>query len=237
METSEVKLEQVDSTMEAAKSLADRQDFLLVSASAQTHGKGTRGRPWQSHPGNIYMTVGLHRRHLPPARLALLPLEMGLHLWDAAAVELPAGARSGLTLKWPNDLLIGGAKAAGILMESYGEFLLVGIGINVAGAPMVEDGGTPSACLADAGMATARKDALVDDLYRRMRSAPRTAEDYDADSVLLQWQSKVDWQRGHLIRDRPGRPLVLPLAVNRHGHLQVEHGDGSREWLVSEYLA
>jgi BirA family biotin operon repressor/biotin-[acetyl-CoA-carboxylase] ligase len=237
METSEVKLESVGSTMDAAKSLAERQDFLLVSADAQTNGKGTRGRPWQSHPGNIYMTLGINRRHLPPGRLGLLPLEMGLHLWDSAAAELPAGARSDLALKWPNDLLLRGAKAAGILMESYGEFLLVGIGINVAGAPMVEDGGTPSACLAAAGMALARKDALVDDLYLRVRSAPRTAEDYDAEAVLVRWQGKVDWRRAHAIRDRPGTPMVLPLAVNRHGHLQVEHGDGSREWLVSEYLA
>ncbi len=237
MQTSELKLASVDSTMEAAKGLAASQDFLLVSAEAQTRGKGTRGRPWQSRPGNIYVTLGVNRRHLPPARLALLPLEMGLHLWEAAAALLPTDSRKCLTLKWPNDLLIKGGKAAGILMESYGEFLLIGIGINVAAAPEVTDGGTPSACLGQAGMPLDGKDALIDDLYRRVQAAPKDAEAYAAESILLRWQGKVDWDRAHIIRDRPGKPLVLPLAVNGQGHLQVRHADGSREWLVAEYLA
>jgi BirA family transcriptional regulator, biotin operon repressor / biotin---[acetyl-CoA-carboxylase] ligase len=237
MDTSELRLRSVGSTMDAAKALAAEQDFLLVSAEEQTRGKGTRGRPWQSFPGNAYITMGIHRRHLPPARLALLPLEMGLHLWDAAAAALPAASRPRLALKWPNDLLLGGGKAAGILMESHGDFLLIGIGINVAGAPQVADGGTPSACLAEAGMPVAAKDALVEDIYRRVQAAPRRDPDYAAESILLQWQGKVDWNRVHLIRDRPGAPQVLPLSVNRHGHLQVRHADGSREWLVSDYLA
>lgn len=236
MVTSELRLETVDSTMEAAKSLAATQDFLLVTAEEQTLGKGTRGRVWQSLPGNIYMTIGVNRRHLPPARLALLPLEMGLHLWEAAAAAVSPSQRSGLHLKWPNDLLLFGSKAGGILMESHGEFLLVGLGINVAGAPPVGDGGTPSACLAQAGMPVDGKDALVEDIYRRVREAAREADAYDAEAVLLQWQGKVDWQRLHGLRDRAGTPSVLPMSVNKHGHLQVRHADGSREWLVSEYL-
>ncbi|HKP97705.1 MAG TPA: biotin--[acetyl-CoA-carboxylase] ligase [Fibrobacteria bacterium] len=236
MITSEHRLGSVDSTMEAAKSLAASQDFLLVSAEAQTQGKGTRGRAWQSPPGNIYMTLGIHRRRLPPARLALLPLEIGLHLWEAAAAAVSPAQRGGLTLKWPNDLLLRGSKVAGILMESHGEFLLVGIGINVAGAPPVADGGAPSACLADAGMPADGKAALVEDLYRRVREAPSGTEGYDPETILLQWQGKVDWERSHRLRDRPGTPWVTPISVNRHGHLQVRHADGGREWLVAEYL-
>lgn len=236
MITSEHWLGTVDSTMDAARSLAKDQDFLLVSADSQTRGKGTRGRAWQSLPGNIHMTVGIHRRRLPPARLALLPLEMGVHAWDAAAVGIAASERGNLTLKWPNDLLFRGRKTAGILMESHGEFLLVGIGINVAAAPEVADGGTPSACLAEAGMPADGKNGLVEDFYRRVRLAPADAEGYDPESVLLQWQGKVDWSRSHRLRDRSGTPTVTPVSVNRQGHLQVRHPDGSREWLVSDYL-
>ena len=221
--------------MDAAKTLAASQDFLLVSADAQTHGKGTRGRPWQSLPGNIYMTLGLNRRHLPAPRLALLPLETGLHLWEAAASLLPAAARPALNLKWPNDLLWNGRKAAGILMESHGDFLLIGIGINVAGAPPVADSGTPSACLAEAGLSSDKREFLIDDLYRRLRDAP-AGDGYDPEAILLQWQGKVDWNRTHRLRDRAGTPWVTPLSVNTQGHLQVRHGDGSREWLVSDYL-
>jgi BirA family biotin operon repressor/biotin-[acetyl-CoA-carboxylase] ligase len=237
MITTEHRLGTVDSTMDAARALAADQDFLLVSAEEQTRGKGTRGRAWQSLRGNVYMTLGIHKRHLPPARLALLPLEIGLHLWEAAAARVASSERLSLTLKWPNDLLYRGSKAAGILMESHGDFLLIGIGINVAGAPPVTDGGTPSACLADAGMDKTGKGLLVEDIYRRIREAPSDAERYDPDAMLLAWQGKVDWNRSHHLRDREGRPWVQPVSVNRHGHLQIRHTDGSREWLVSDYLA
>lgn len=223
--------------MDAAKSAADGQDFLLVSAKEQTRGKGTRGRPWTSVPGNIYMTVGIHRRRLPSSRLALLPLEAGLHLWECVAAALPRSAPAGLTLKWPNDLLLSGRKAAGILMESHGEFLMIGIGINVAGAPTVDDGGTPAACLAQAGMEPAARRPLIEDLYRRFREAPWQDREQDPEGILLRWQGKVDWNRTHRLRDRPGTPEVVPMSVNRLGHLQVRHADGSREWLVSDYLA
>lgn len=237
MLTTEIRLGLVESTMDAAKSLAASQDFILVSAEGQTKGKGTRGRVWESAPGNIYMTFGIHRRHLPPARLALLPLEMGLHLWEAAASLAASEHRRHLNLKWPNDLLLRGAKAAGILMEAYGDFMLVGIGVNVAGAPPVTDGGSPSACLAQAGISPESKDALVEDIYRRARDSLLRPDQFEADTLLLRWQAKVDWKRRHRLRNREGAPFVLPLGVNGHGHLQVEHGDGSHEWLVSEYLA
>lgn len=240
--TTELRLESVDSTMDAARAVAGTQDFLLVSAESQTGGKGTRGRPWYSPSGNIYMTLGINRRHLPAERLALFPLEMGTWLCEEACLRLPESRRSGLVLKWPNDLLIRGAgasppsKTAGILMESYGEFLLAGIGINVTEAPAVADGGTPSACLADHGMPVSETPALVEGLYRRVLAA-FAAGNPDPEKVLLAWQAKVDWQANHRLRDRPGHPWVLPVAVNRQGHLLVTHGDGSLEWLVSDYLA
>jgi BirA family transcriptional regulator, biotin operon repressor / biotin---[acetyl-CoA-carboxylase] ligase len=163
-------------------------------------------------------------------------LEMGVHAWEAAAAGIMVSERANLTLKWPNDLLFRGRKSAGILMESHGEFLLVGIGINVAEAPAVSDGGAPSACLSEAGMPGDGKNGLVEDLYRRVRLAPADAGEYDPESVLLQWQGKVDWNRSHRLRDRSGTPMVTPVSVNRQGHLQVRHPDGAREWLVSEYL-
>jgi biotin-[acetyl-CoA-carboxylase] ligase BirA-like protein len=236
MITAEIHLDTVESTMETAKAMADGQDFLLAWADAQTHGKGTRGRRWQSLMGNVYMTIGIHRRHLSRERLALLPLETGLHVWEECAARVSPAHRKDLTLKWPNDLLLDGRKTAGILMESHGDFMLIGIGVNVAGSPPVADGGTPSACLADAGMPVEGKDPLVEGIYRRIREAPAAGDLYSPESVLLQWQGKVDWNRAHRLRDRPGTPIVLPLSVNRQGHLQVQHADGSREWLVADYL-
>lgn len=240
MITSEVILGTTESTMDAAKSLASSQDFLLVSADEQTRGKGTRGRAWRSLPGNVYMTLGINRKYLPPHRLALFPLEFGVQVWEEAAARIPVANRMRLHLKWPNDLMYGDAKVAGILMESHGAFLLIGLGVNVAGAPEITDGGGPSACLADAGMDPAAKPDFIQGVYRRVKEAlaikAGTESGADSDDVLLRWQGKVDWDRTYRLRDREAQPLVQPVSVNGQGHLQVRHADGSHEWLVADYL-
>lgn len=236
MITSEARLESVESTMDAARAMAAGQDYLLVWAKEQTRGKGTRGREWRSAAGNVYMTLGVNRRRLPPARLGLLPLELGVHVWEECFGWIATERRPGLRLKWPNDLLWEGRKAGGILIESHGDFLMAGIGINLARAPDVHDGGAPSACLAEAGVPEGRREELIEGIYRRVREAPCDGS-YDPESVLMRWQAKVDWERAHRLRDRPGTPAVKPVSVNAHGHLLVRHEDGREEWLVSEYLA
>lgn len=225
-----------ESTMVSARSLADDRDFLLVTSESQSGGRGTRGRAWQSPPGNVYMTVGIHRRRLPPERLALLPLELGLVLWEEAAARIEARLRRGLTLKWPNDLLLDGRKAAGMLMESHGEHLLCGVGVNVAVAPEVGDGGSPAARLADAGMPAKDCRPFAEGFYRRVRAALGDSGRFEPEAVLMGWQARSDWNRAHRLRDRDGNPWVQPVSLNRQGHLLVRHADGATEWLVSDYL-
>jgi BirA family biotin operon repressor/biotin-[acetyl-CoA-carboxylase] ligase len=230
-------LESAESTMDAARAAARDQDFLLVTAAVQTRGKGTRGRVWQSQAGNVHMTVGIHRRHLPPDRLALLPLEIGILLWEEAAARIAPESRPRLALKWPNDLLLEGAKAAGVLIEGSGEMMLVGAGVNVAQAPEVADGGSPSACLSQAGMPSGGARDFAEGFFRRLLAAYQDPAAFDPEAVLMAWQSRSDWNRRHRLRDRPGTPIVQPVSLNRHGHLLVRHADGATEWLVSEYLA
>jgi len=162
-----------------------------------------------------------------------------LHVWDECAGAVAAAGQGSLRLlqlKWPNDLLWQGRKAGGILVESYGEFMLAGIGLNLAQAPEVSDGGSTSACLAEAGVPPDAREGLIEGIYRRIREAPADSG-YDAESLLLRWQAKVDWERSHRLRDRPGTPEVRILSVNAQGHLLVRHADGREEWLVSDYLA
>ncbi len=247
MNTTEIRLESVESTMDEAKNIASSQDFLLVTAMQQTRGKGTRGRFWSSCNGNIHMTVGIHRRYLPAQRLALLPLEMGLHVWEETAGHISSHNRPNLALKWPNDLFYKGNKVAGILIESHKDFFMVGIGINIVASPTINDGGAPSACLVDAGMLPEAVGTCIEGIYQRIMAVmpiPDTQladsdfidSGYSAETILLNWQAKVDWNRWHRMRDRAGQPLVKPVSVNQQGHLQVSHTDGSREWLVAEYL-
>ncbi len=220
--------------MVEAKKLAGDQDFILIVSEEQTQGKGTRGRNWTGFPGNIFATVGIHRKYLPPTRLALLPLEIGLHVYEEAASRINSQFRSKLNLKWPNDLMLEDSKVGGILIESHGNFLLVGVGVNLAGAPLIIDGGRKSGCLADAGMNIQDKKAFIDGLYQRIKLHDPHS---DQDLLLLEWQAKIVWTKMYPLRDREGQPLVKPMVINRQGHLKVRHQDGSQEWLVADYLA
>jgi len=106
----------------------------VVWATEQTGGRGRHGRQWSSPPGNLYATVILnHERQMTDA--PQLALVTGIAIAEAVADDLPAGT---VTMKWPNDLLLNGAKSAGILLESGGTNaspVLIGSGINIDSAP------------------------------------------------------------------------------------------------------
>jgi BirA family biotin operon repressor/biotin-[acetyl-CoA-carboxylase] ligase len=111
---------------------------LWIVAERQTAGRGRHGRPWTSPEGNVYASLLL----VDPCAMCDAPqlgFVTGLAAHDAAAALLGEGR--GLALKWPNDLLLDGAKLAGILLEAQavgsGRVLAVaiGCGVNVATSP------------------------------------------------------------------------------------------------------
>ncbi|GGD93017.1 biotin--[acetyl-CoA-carboxylase] ligase [Tsuneonella deserti] len=108
-------------------------DWLV--ADRQTAGRGRQGRQWFDGSGNFMgSTVVRPAPHDPPA--PTLALMTGLAVYETIAPLLAdPGA---LSLKWPNDLLIGRAKLAGILLERAGDAVIVGIGVNLAAAPQVD---------------------------------------------------------------------------------------------------
>ncbi|WP_343070922.1 biotin--[acetyl-CoA-carboxylase] ligase [Sphingomonas sabuli] len=100
----------------------------------QTAGRGRQGRSWITRPGNFFgSTLVVLRAGDPPPQS--LSLAAGLALIEAA--ETAVGGQP-LQLKWPNDLLLGGAKLAGILLERHGDRVVIGFGVNLADAPAVE---------------------------------------------------------------------------------------------------
>ena len=135
-----VALDWVDSTNDEAKRLATAgaEAGTVVWARAQSGGRGRRGRSWSSPPGNLYCSLLLRPEALA-AEIGQLCFVAALGVGDAVAGLLPAGAE--VRLKWPNDVLIGGAKVAGILIETASvggggvQWVIVGTGINVASSP------------------------------------------------------------------------------------------------------
>lgn len=130
----------IGSTNDEAKRLArdGAAEGTVVWARAQSAGRGRRGRPWISPPGNLYVSLILRPR-AEPEQAAQLGFVAALAVGEALHASVPGLV--GLAYKWPNDVLLGGRKIAGILLESEmgaGEalsFLVAGIGINLDSAP------------------------------------------------------------------------------------------------------
>jgi BirA family transcriptional regulator, biotin operon repressor / biotin---[acetyl-CoA-carboxylase] ligase len=132
-----VTLGEVDSTNEEVRRRADAGATgpLWIRADSQTKGRGRRGRSWLSAPGNLFMT-GLLTLDCTPAQAANLSFVTALAV--AEAIDHFVEPKN-VQLKWPNDVLICGAKTSGILLESWnaqnGFQVAVGIGINVVTMP------------------------------------------------------------------------------------------------------
>ena len=131
-----VALESVGSTNEEAKRLAraGAEDGMLVWAKEQTAGRGRRGNAWTSPAGNLYTSLVL-RPEVPPARFGELGFVAALAIGETLGAFVEPLTE--LRYKWPNDVLLNGSKASGILLEgeSGADWLVLGIGINVAHHP------------------------------------------------------------------------------------------------------
>lgn len=137
-----IRLGAVTSTMAEAARLGDagEPEGTVVLAAAQTDGRGRAGRAWDAPPGTAVLASVLLRPPVPPARLSVLSLLVGVAA--AEAIEQVAGLPC--RLKWPNDLWLGsddpGRKAGGILLTSRlgadgVNQVVAGIGINVTALP------------------------------------------------------------------------------------------------------
>jgi BirA family biotin operon repressor/biotin-[acetyl-CoA-carboxylase] ligase len=114
-----------------ARARAGAPEGLVLVAEEQVAGRGRMGRTWVSPPrAALTFSVLLRPDGVPPARLGWLPLLAGV----ATAGALHQVSGLDVRLKWPNDVLVGPRKLAGILAEASGGAVVVGIGLNVSTA-------------------------------------------------------------------------------------------------------
>lgn len=105
-------------------------DGSWLRAMRQTGGRGRLGRKWESPIGNLYASTLVRLTESdPPARTLALVAANAVH---ASVAPLCSGQTR---IKWPNDIMVDGAKIAGILLERAGDAVVVGIGVNVASHP------------------------------------------------------------------------------------------------------
>jgi BirA family biotin operon repressor/biotin-[acetyl-CoA-carboxylase] ligase len=111
-----------------AAARAGEPEGLVLVAEAQRAARGRLGRRWESPPGaGLTFSVLLRPAGVPPSSLGWLPLLAGV----AVAVGVAAASGVQARLKWPNDVLVGERKLAGILAEGWGGAIVIGAGINV----------------------------------------------------------------------------------------------------------
>jgi BirA family biotin operon repressor/biotin-[acetyl-CoA-carboxylase] ligase len=213
-----IELARVDSTnSEALRRAAEgAPNGTVIWAHEQTAGRGRQGRTWQSLAGNLTVSF-LLRPAVAPARLPELSLLAGIALCDALAGLLPRGAD--LALKWPNDVLLGGAKLAGILLESAGDgAVAVGIGVNVATSPADEALAYPATRLIDQAPATTVA-GLLQVLAASLDAWLASWQASGFEPVRAAWRARGPKQ-GDAVRLRVGSDTMV-------GHYQGLADDGS----------
>ena len=158
---------ELDSTNSEAQRLAQAGEPgpVWIIADRQTAGRGRRGRTWSTDTGNLATTL-LLRPDAPPAIVGQLSFVAALAAAEMAAHFAP---KATITVKWPNDVLADGKKLAGLLLEAgpapQGNWLAVGIGVNLASAP--EGTEFPATSLAQLGIAAPSSDEALTILAAR----------------------------------------------------------------------
>jgi BirA family transcriptional regulator, biotin operon repressor / biotin---[acetyl-CoA-carboxylase] ligase len=229
-------LESVGSTNEHAFACArsGERGPLWIVARRQTCGRGRRGRAWVSDPGNLYASL-LLTDPAPADRAAELSFVAALAVHDAIVMVAPAlGPRLGL--KWPNDVLVDGAKVAGILVEGESSAVkfvtVVGIGVNCTSHPSATV--YPATDLVSAGaMASfeALSAALITASAERLRQWDRGA---GFASIRADWLDRAtgigsDIRIAAAQREIVGRFETLDSA----GRLVLKRPDGQRELVAA----
>ena len=211
------------STQEAALGMASdgAPEWTLVSARHQTAGRGRLGRTWHDEPGRALMFSLVLRPDLSPELGGLLTLLAGTTLVRACA-ELGS---TDAACRWPNDLLVAGRKAGGILAESRvagGRFehVVLGVGVNL---------GAPPPGLPEAGAVEAEDEALLTGFLRAFAEGYRPADPAFAHSVTAAYR-EVCATLGTRVRARTSTGAIVEgsaLDVDGTGALVVGTATGT----------
>ncbi|MEP7221973.1 MAG: biotin--[acetyl-CoA-carboxylase] ligase [Novosphingobium sp.] len=200
---------------------AQEGDWLL--ADRQTSGRGRQGREWFDGLGN-FMGSTVVRPGLGDPPAASLALVIALSLHEVVSARLCPHARP--LLKWPNDLMIGEAKLAGVLLERVDDSVVIGVGVNLAAAPPVE--GRATAACAQFGPPPDR-DLFASDLAATFCQDLARWRCYGLAPVIARWQAAAHPLGTLLSVGEPGEPLLHGAfaGLTDDGALRLTIGDGT----------
>jgi BirA family biotin operon repressor/biotin-[acetyl-CoA-carboxylase] ligase len=232
----------VDSTNRVALELghAGEPEGAVVLSEEQTAGRGRAGHNWHSERATgIYVTI-LLRPRLAPVQAPLLTMLAGLSAH--AAIQAQTGLD--VDLKWPNDLLIGGKKAGGILTEMHAEpnqvrFVIVGIGLNVNQEKFPADLAPIATSLrAATGRAQSRLELLVR-LLREFESDYNRFLSEGPASVVERFAAISSYTQGKRVRVTNGKESFtgITAGLGAEGLLQVKRDNGQLVTVIAGDVA
>jgi BirA family biotin operon repressor/biotin-[acetyl-CoA-carboxylase] ligase len=231
-----------DSTNRVALELghAGEPEGAVVLAEEQTAGRGRAGRAWVSDRATgLYVTL-LLRPKLAPVQAPLLTMMAGLSA--RSAVQTLTGLA--VDLKWPNDLLIGGKKAGGILTEMHAEpgqirFVIVGIGLNVNQEKFSGELAEAATSLRiETGKAQSRIELLVR-LLREFESDYNRLLREGVASVVERFEAVSTYAKGKRVRVTNGTESYAgtTAGLGPEGLLQVQRDDGKLMTVIAGDVA
>jgi len=220
----------LDSTnSEAGRIAPDLARPTWILAQTQTDARGRRGRTWVSPEGNFAASLVM-RGQGPMEHWALRSFVAALAL--AEALDGLTGRPELLALKWPNDVLLQGGKLAGILLETSGVHLTIGIGVNLVAAPSVAEvekhAVPPISLLGATGLRVTPEDLLTP-LAARFAHHEAALVTYGFAPIRTAWLARAA-RLGQPIRARIGNTTEHGVFrdVDASGNLVLETTNGPR---------
>ncbi|MGA7747880.1 MAG: biotin--[acetyl-CoA-carboxylase] ligase [Candidatus Aquilonibacter sp.] len=201
---------------------------MTIVAEEQTKGMGRRGRSWTASPGSSLLLTTLPPGPMAAAHLWIVPFGVAICVRRALRTN---AVRS--ELHWPNDLLTGGKKIAGILCVSriVGEraWVAAGVGINVHRPPGADEAISPPPAFCDdvnpsITRAALLRDLLLNyDLWHHMLEMPQR--------IARLWERMAGLpKRYRILKDGDTNPIdVTAIGLSNNGGLIVRHDDGRKE--------
>jgi BirA family transcriptional regulator, biotin operon repressor / biotin---[acetyl-CoA-carboxylase] ligase len=207
---------------------------LWITAHEQTAGRGRRGNNWISPRGNLYATL-LMKDPASPGHAPELSFVAALSVHDAILDYAPQ-LRGRLTLKWPNDVLCGGAKIAGILLEGHwldaSLALAIGIGVNCLHHPPQTS--YPATDLAAVGVKVSAVNLFAALSLAMMRRLDQWRGGEGFSAVRSDWLDRASGLGEEIKVRLPGRTLIGRFeALDQTGCLLLRVADGSVETIVA----
>ena len=224
-------LGEIDSTQMEAKRRIDAGSFApyWITAKQQNAGRGRHGREWVSQSGNYFASLVLPWNDGAPAA-SQMSFVTALALFNTLE---KLGAKD-LALKWPNDVLLGGQKVAGILLEHVQQHLIIGVGVNIAHAPepqsLTEKRALPPIALKH--ISDIDGNGFHTRFEAELLASYHQYQQFGFEPIRLGVSSRL-WARADMVyEDGNSSAIVRVLGIDDSGALIIE-GDNGRKTVMA----